>query len=75
MNVFSSQVSKDQLRELVEAEKVEMIWETRRDVAAYCNFKNVVDIGISVALSDLPFERAMIFSWIKGELDGRKTRI
>ena len=75
MNVVSSQISKEQLKELVEAEKVEMIWETKKDVIAYSHFKSAVDLGISITLNDLPFEKAMVFSWIKGEIDGRKTRV
>lgn len=52
-----------------------MIWETRKDVIAYSHFKSMVDLGITMTLNDLPFERAMVFSWIKGEIDGRKTRV
>lgn len=75
MNVVTSQIDKSQLKDLVEIEKVEMIWETRKDVIAYSHFKSMVDLGITMTLNDLPFERAMVFSWIKGEIDGRKTRV
>jgi hypothetical protein len=73
VNVVTSQIDKDLLRTLVDKEKVEPIWETRRDVIAYSHFKSAVDLGITITLNDLPFEKAMIFSWIKGEIDGRKT--
>ena len=54
-------------------EWIDGIWETRKDVLAYASFKSTRDLGISIGLSDIPFERALIFSWIRGELDGRKT--
>jgi hypothetical protein len=73
VNVVTSQIDKELLRTLVDEEKVEPIWETRRDVIAYSHFKSAVDLGITITLNDLPFERAMVFSWIKGEIDGRKT--
>lgn len=75
-------MTKDELRELIEAdnkiereEKVQIIWEVRKDVLAYLNFKNMIDIGLTIKPSDISFERAMIFAWIKEELDGGKTRI
>lgn len=73
MNSVSSQLTKEQLRNLVDEDKIEGIWETRKDVIAYSHFKNAIDLGMTVGLNDLPFERAMVFSWIKGEIDGRKT--
>jgi len=73
VNVVTSQIDKELLRTLVDEEKVEPIWETRRDVIAYSHFKSAVDLGITITLNDLPFERAMVFSWIKGEIDGRKN--
>lgn len=75
MNVVTNQVDKEQLRDLVDADKVEAIWDTRKDVIAYSHFKSAIDLGITIGLNDLPFEKAMVFSWIKGEIDGRKTRV
>lgn len=54
-------------------EKVDGIWNTRKDVLDYLHFKSVIDLGITVSLNDLPFEKAMVFSWIKGAISGRKT--
>jgi len=54
-------------------EKIEGIWATRKDVLDYFHFKSVIDLGITVSLNDLPFEKAMIFSWIKGAISVRKT--
>jgi hypothetical protein len=75
VNVVSGQLDKEQLKQLVEPEKIEDIWETRKDVIAYSHFRSAVELGLTVGLNDLPFERAMVFSWIKGEIDGRKTRV
>jgi len=75
VNVVTSQIDKELLKTLVEPEKIEGIWETRKDVIAYSHFKSAIDLGITITLNDLPFERAMVFSWIKGEIDGRKTRV
>lgn len=75
MNAVSSQLTKDQLRELVDHDKLEGIWDTRKDVISYRHFRNAIDLGMTVGINDLPFEKAMIFSWIKGEIDGRKTRV
>jgi hypothetical protein len=73
VKVVQSQIDKEFLKTLVEPEKVEPIWETRKDVIAYSHFKSAIDLGITINLNDLPFERAMVFSWIKGEIDGRKN--
>ena len=54
-------------------ETVEGIWETRKEVISYLAFKGAKELGITFGLNDIPFEKAMIFSWIKGEIDGRKT--
>lgn len=54
-------------------EKVEGIWGTRKDVLDYLHFKSVIDLGLTVSLNDLPFEKAMVFSWIKGAISVRKT--
>lgn len=54
--------------------KADLIWKASRDVVSYTQFKSVVDLGLNVGLSDIAFERAMIFSWIKEEIEsGRKT--
>lgn len=56
-----------------EIERIDPILETAKDVRAYSQFKNIVKTGIVVGINDLPFEKAMIFSWIEEELNGRKT--
>lgn len=56
-------------------EKALEIWEVSKDVRSYAQFKNTIDLGITVTLNDIPFEKAMIFSWIKEAIDERKTRV
>ena len=42
-------------------------------IISYAQYKSTIDMGITVGLSDLPFEKAMFFSWIKEALSVRKT--
>jgi len=54
--------------------KCDEILRVAKDVASYANFRSMTKLGISVGLNDLPFEKAMVFSWIQEELDnGRKN--
>ena len=47
-----------------------------KEVRKYCCFRATIELGINVGINDLPFEKAMIFSWIKEEIESeRKTRI
>lgn len=84
--MVSKRITKDQLLELITLrddeiesgltikEKAERIWETSRDVTSYTRFKSAIDLGLNVSINDIPFEKAMIFSWIKEGIDGgRKT--
>jgi len=69
-------LSYEELSDLVnDSEKSLAIWATTKDIMAYANFIRVIDLGLTVSHNDLTFERAMIFSWIKEEIDGRKTRV
>jgi len=55
-------------------EKANAIWATSRDVAAYTQFKSAIDLGLSVGLNDVPFERALLYTWIKEGIEsGRKN--
>lgn len=52
------------------------IWKATADIRSYCSYRSIIDIGVTIGLNDLPFERAMLYSWIKEEIDSdRKTRI
>lgn len=56
-------------------QKINEIWKTSKDVASYSHFESAISLGLHVGLSDIPFERAMVFSWIKEEINGRKNRV
>lgn len=80
MNAALSGLKKDELYSLCTPrdgfgieEWVDGVWKTRMEVLSYFGFRNTVNLGISISLNDIPFERAMVFSWIKGEIDGRKN--
>jgi hypothetical protein len=66
----------NQLVELVNGDKVKAdeIWNVSREVILYSQFKGVQDLGLSIPYDALPFEKAMLFSWIKEAIDnGRKS--
>lgn len=52
-----------------EDQRAKEIWETAKEVRAYSHYRGMLGIGISAGVDTLPFDRAMIFSWIKEELD------
>ena len=43
------------------------------NIFSYLDFRSVVDLGINIGVNDLKFEDAMMYTWIKGALDERKT--
>jgi len=47
--------------------------ETKKDIISYTHFKNAIKMGLTVGVNDLPFEKALIFSLIEEESNGRKT--
>lgn len=47
--------------------------ETKKDVIGYAQFKSVIKTGINIGINDLPFEKAMIYSWIEEELNEKKN--
>jgi hypothetical protein len=56
-------------------EKAKAIWDTSRDVLAYCRFKGIINLGVHIGLNDLPFEKMMIFSLIEEASSDRQTRV
>lgn len=84
--MVSQRITKDQLLGLITLREDEIsagltvekkandIWETSKYIVSYTHFKTAIDLGLNVGLNDIPFERAMIFSWIKEGIEsGRKT--
>lgn len=56
------------------SEKVDELLKTSKLINSYAHFKNMIELGVQVKLNDIPFEKAMMFSWIKEELsNGRKN--
>jgi hypothetical protein len=54
-------------------EKAKGIWEVSRVVISWSQTKTVLDLGLNINYDSLPFEKVMMFSWIKEALgNGRK---
>jgi hypothetical protein len=50
------------------------IFELSKEVGDYAQFRGVLELGLQVHYSDLPFEKVMLYSWIKEAIeDGRKN--
>jgi hypothetical protein len=52
---------------------VDDILSVSRLIYSYAEFKSAIDLGFTVGLNDVPFEKAMFFSWIKEVANDRKT--
>lgn len=65
----------NQLLDLVEDnQKAKSIWEVSRIVISWTQVKGVLDLGLNVNFDSLPFEKVMMYSWIKEALaNGSKT--
>lgn len=57
----------------VPEDRAEMILETSSIVDEYFHFRTMTDMGIFFNSRDIDFDKSIIFSWIKEELNGRKT--
>lgn len=65
-----------QLTDLVDGDKIKAgcIWEVSRSVISYGQFRSVQGLGLSINHDALPFEKVMMFSWIKEAIEnGRKN--
>jgi hypothetical protein len=59
---------------MTEKDKADRIWEVSKDVSSYAGFSSVMNLGITIGLNDIPFERLMLYSWIKEGIEsGRKN--
>jgi hypothetical protein len=54
-------------------ERAKEVWETAKIVRLYLQFKSALSLGLTIGPNDLPFERAMVFSWIEEARNVRKT--
>lgn len=66
-------MTRKELLELVEPEKVELILEACRDVRSFAMFDAVLKTGVNIAHNSVPFERLMLYGWIKELINERKT--
>lgn len=54
--------------------KSENILKVVDDIADYGQFKTLIELGFQVHHSEIPFDKIMMFSWIKEALEnGRKN--
>ena len=37
------------------------------DICDYLDFKAMIDLGLTVTSKEIPFDKAMVFSWIREE--------
>lgn len=59
---------------VTEKEKAQRIWEVSRDVSSYASFASVKGLGLTIGIGDVPFEKLMLYSWIKEGIEsGRKN--
>ena len=61
---------------MVEKEKIDNLLDVAKDISDYLELKTLLDLGLNVHHSEIPFEKVMIFSWIKeGIENGRENRV
>jgi hypothetical protein len=66
-------MGKEQLLKLVEPEMAENIIKVTEDILEYLEFRSVIGLGLNVDHKEMPFDKVMVYSWIKEELEsGRK---
>lgn len=52
------------------------ILKAKEDVEDYAHFRTLIDLGFTVHHSEFDFDKIMVFSWIKEEVDrGREDRV
>jgi len=56
-----------------ETENAACIWETSKNVREYYRLKSVIDLGLNVDFKEIPFEKLIVFSWIREAKSGRKN--
>jgi hypothetical protein len=67
-------MSKEDLESLVEPDKAREIRSVMDLISEYAELKSVLALGLTVHHSEIDFDKIMIFSWIKEEIEnGRKN--
>lgn len=78
MNASRNGLKEDEIRKLVSGmenaeEVIRITLDAMRDVRGYLAFNDAITLGLSVGLNDIPFDRAMVYGWIKELINGRKN--
>lgn len=69
-------MSRDDLKNLVDEEKAEKLVAVAKEIGDYFEFRALIDLGLTVHHSELDFDKILIFSWIKEEVNnGREHRV
>lgn len=64
------------MEKLVEPFKIDSLINVAGDVADYLEFKSLTDLGLQIHHSEIPFDKVLIFSWIKEVIEnGREHRV
>ena len=63
----------DLFRIIGDNESVENIWGAMKEIRAYSTFESAVRLGLTMNADSIPFERLMVFVWIKDLINERKT--
>lgn len=65
---------KDLLRAVKDDSLADKILGVVEDIYDYQDFINIMDLGLNFSVNDLPFDKVLVYSWIKEGLNsGRKT--
>jgi hypothetical protein len=69
-------MTRDDLALMVDPERVQPIMEVASDVSEYLELDSVLKLGLTIHHSEFDFDKIMIFSWIREEIDsGREHRL
>lgn len=61
------------MTELTDDNTAKYVVSLYQDIDDYLDFKSVINLGMTVTSKEIPFDKAMIFSWIREEREsGRK---
>lgn len=74
VNAYNSGLGRDELIEITGSKEItEDVLSIVEDVKRYSFFKQSQDLGIVYGPKDLTFTDMLLFSWIRGTVNGRKN--
>jgi len=50
-----------------------MTLEAMKDVRGYLAFNNAVQLGLTITMNEVPFDKVMVYGWIKDLINVRKN--